>query len=218
MNEPDRSVSSRIASRLFAMKKDDSTTFTALPKANRANVSRLGYIGRTPTEKPRDADSWFTPPEYVAAARKVMGSIDLDPFSSEKANEIVGAKHIFTIENSAFENSWNLGKSFRVFMNPPYSSGLCARAVERFIEQYKARSFVEGVVLVNNATDTRWFSALAAHCSSICFTDHRISFWNADRKNVSGNTRGQAFFYFGRKLTKFRTIFLKQGFVVIPSR
>jgi len=200
------------------MLKTGRTKLHLIANKNRANVSRLGYIGRTPTIKPRDADSWFTPPEYLDSVRAVMGSIDLDPFTSRTANEIVGAKHIFTIENSAFDNDWKIDKNIRVFMNPPYSAGLCSRAVNRFIDQYESRNFIEGIVLVNNATDTRWFNALIKHCRAICFTDHRISFWNTDRKHVSGNTRGQAFFYFGKKLVRFRTTFEKHGFILVPVK
>jgi hypothetical protein len=164
------------------MQMTDRPKLLLLQGTTRANVNRLGYIGRTPTEKPRDADSWYTPPEYLDSVRMVMGAIDLDPFTSKKANEIVGARHTLTIEKSAFDYSWKLDKNVRVFMNPPYSAGLCGRAVNRFIDQYEARNFAEGIVLVNNATDTRWFCALLKHCNAICFTDHRISFWNADRK------------------------------------
>lgn len=171
-----------------------------------------------PTEKPRDADSWFTPPEYLDSARAVMGGIDLDPFTSAKANEIVAARYIFTLDQSAFENDWKLDEHLRVFMNPPYSAGLCGRAVNRFIDQYEARNFAEAIVLVNNATDTRWFNALVAHCDAVCFTDHRISFWNVDRKKVSANTRGQAFFYFGNKLAEFTQAFEKHGFVLKPAK
>lgn len=200
------------------MKKDAPTPAHDAPADSRADVTRLGYIGRTPTHKPRDADSWFTPPEYIESVRQVMGGIDLDPFSSHKANEIVGATHVLTIERSAFDTPWEFGSGVRVFMNPPYSQGLCRRAVERFIEQYEAKRFVEAIVLVNNATDTRWFKALVAHCDAVCFTSHRISFWNADRKRMSANTRGQAFFYFGRKQATFRREFDKHGFVLQPAR
>lgn len=201
------------------MAKSVPPKIVVLPGSNRANAARLGYVGRKPaSEKPRDADSWFTPPEYLDSVRLVMGGIDLDPFNSKVANEIVGAKHIFTLEKSAFDHSWKVGKNVRVFMNPPYSAGLCGRAINRFIDQYEAKAFAEGIVLVNNATDTRWFNALVKHCDAICFTDHRISFWNADRKNVSGNTRGQAFFYFGKHVSKFKQIFEKHGFVVAPLK
>jgi hypothetical protein len=185
---------------------------------SKANPSRLGYIGRAPTEKVRDPDSWFTPPEYLDSVRLVMGGIDLDPFTSETANEIVRATHIFTLEKSAFDFSWKVTHAPRVFMNPPYSAGLCGRAVNRFIDQYAAGNFAEGIVLVNNATDTRWFNALVKYCDAICFTDHRISFWNADRKNISGNTRGQAFFYFGKNSAVFEKLFTKFGFILFPKK
>jgi phage N-6-adenine-methyltransferase len=187
----------------------------------KANKNKLAYIGAKPglaSSGKRDSDSWFTPPEYIDSVRTVLGNIDLDPFSSQRANEIVAATKIFTIDNSAFENDWNIVDNAKVFMNPPYSAGLCGRSVNRFVDQYEAKHFMEGIVLANNATDTRWFSALVNHCTAICFTNHRISFWNADRKNVSGNTRGQAFFYFGKRKSKFKKIFEKHGFVVIPAK
>jgi hypothetical protein len=188
---------------------------------SKANTNKLAYIGAKPgptPDKKRDSDSWFTPPEYIDSVRTVLDTIDLDPFSSEVANETVGATRIFTVDNCAFENDWKIGENIRVFMNPPYSAGMCARSVNRFINQYEAKHFVEGIVLANNATDTRWFSALVNHCAAICFTNHRISFWNADRKNISGNTRGQAFFYFGKGRMKFKKIFEKHGFVMIPAK
>lgn len=187
------------------------------PSENRADANKLAYIGRNPKQERRDPDSWFTPAEYLDSVRAVMGGIDLDPFSSEQANKTVGAAHIMTIDKSAFENEWNVVDKCRVFMNPPYSVGMCSRAVGRFIQQYEMKNFSQGIVLVNNATDTRWFNLLVSRCSAICFTDHRISFWNSDGKNVSGNTRGQAFFYFGRKKAAFRKLFRRHGFILMPA-
>jgi phage N-6-adenine-methyltransferase len=205
------------------MAKPKETNLVQLSPANRANAARLGYIGRAPTHRPRDADSWFTPDTYLDSVRAVFGGkIDLDPFSSKKANEIVKAKRFFSIEKSAFDHDWSdkkhKGQGQTVFMNPPYSAGLCARAVNRFVDQFLTKHFEEGVVLVNNATDTRWFNQLVKNCTAICFTDHRISFWNADHKNVSGNTRGQAFFYFGENPDTFTNVFSSHGFVVKPVK
>jgi phage N-6-adenine-methyltransferase len=187
-------------------------------KIVKADIQRLGYIGRSPAQEPRDPDSWFTPPEYLDAVRAVLGGIDLDPFTSADANIAVGATHIFTPEKSAFDHDWRVCDRPRVFMNPPYAAGMIGRAVNRFLNQYDIRRFDEGIVLVNNATDTRWFEALATTCHAICFTDHRISFWSNDGKSASGNTRGQAFFYFGPDVAAFARVFGRHGFIVTPYR
>lgn len=186
----------------------------------KADPNQMAYIGRKPqvlgASKVRDSDSWYTPQLYLDAVHAVLGGVDLDPFSSEKANVLVRAQTIFTQANCAFVQSWRVVDEARVFMNPPYSKGLCGRAVAKFIEQYRLGAFVEAIVLVNNATDTRWFQLLVQHCAAMCFTHHRISFWNEDGKPVSGNTRGQAFFYFGQQHNAFAKHFAKFGFVVFP--
>ena len=61
----------------------------------------------------------YTPPEVVKAARRVMGKIDLDPFSCRLANEVVKAERYF--HKRALSKPWcNLdGSPARVFCNPP---------------------------------------------------------------------------------------------------
>lgn len=180
-----------------------------------ATVHHLAYIGRKPGALTRDSDAWFTPPLYIASVKQALGHIDLDPFSSEQANQTVGAAHFFSLKHSAFEHDWDVHPNCRVFMNPPYSAGLCSRAISRFLQQWECGHFTEGIVLVNNATDTKWFKALAEKSNALCFTHHRISFWNADRKNISGNTRGQVFAYFGQNRERFKTVFQQHGLVMV---
>lgn len=57
----------------------------------------------------------YTPLHLVEAARRTLGSIDLDPASCSKANETVGAALFFSKEDDGFTRYW----SGRVFVNPP---------------------------------------------------------------------------------------------------
>lgn len=194
---------------------------------NRASAKRLGYVGKVPGAE-RDSNAWFTPTKYIDASRAALGgTIHLDPFSSKEANVVVKAEQFFTEEDDAFEQDWSLnkagaktpeGKPRSVFMNPPYSGALCSRAVGMFIDEFEKGSFSTGVFLVNNGTETKWFQRAFGVATAVCFTNHRISFWNADGKAMSGNTRGQAFFYFGTDPAKFLEAFKEIGAVfTLPS-
>jgi len=179
-----------------------------------ALAKRLGYIGKVPGTQTRASDDWYTPPEYLDAVRAVLNQIDLDPFSSNTANQVVKAQKIFSLEHSAFEHEWSVTPHTRVFMNPPYSAQLIGRATQRFLQQWQQKKITEGIVLVNNATDTRWFQSLAQEAAMLCFTNHRISFWNSDGKKISGNTRGQVFLYFGEHPEVFRQVFSTFGIIL----
>jgi phage N-6-adenine-methyltransferase len=182
---------------------------------NKAKAKNLGYIGSIPSAAPRDSDSWFTPSIYLDAAREALGcrDFDFDPFSSAEANQMVRAKRYFTIADDAFTTEWPKCKN--LWINPPYGQGVCGKAIQRICDQYKKGRFESAVVLVNNATDTKWFHQLASIASHMVFTDHRISFWNADGKHQSGNTRGQCFLVIGpQTVSQTRLTLGRYGLVV----
>lgn len=183
---------------------------------NKADINKLAYIGAKPkasTEAPRDSSSWFTPSLYTELAKEVMGEIDLDPFSSEEANKHVKAKRFFTIKDDAFKQEWFQDQG-RVFMNPPYTRQVIDAAAEIFLSHWMQEKITQGIVLVNNATETRWFQALLKESAAICMPDRRIAFENFDGKHVSGNTRGQVFLYFGHKPERFSEVFARVGCVL----
>jgi len=161
-----------------------------------ADRNKLAYIGSKPGGE-RDSDAWFTPKKYLSLVREALGgTIGLDPFSSDAAQATVKAEHYFTVSDNALTTTWPVVST--VFMNPPYSKGMCALAVQAFTTAFDQGKFRRGIVLVNNATDTTWWAALTGHpgCVALCLTHGRIGFENADGKTISSNTRGQAFVLF----------------------
>lgn len=51
-------------------------------------------------------NEWYTPPEFVEAARSVLGKIDFDPASSAAANETVRAEAYMTADDDALTQPW----------------------------------------------------------------------------------------------------------------
>lgn len=184
----------------------------------KADINKLAYIGSKPGtgKNTRDSDSWFTPSMYTDMAREVMGEIDLDPFSSESANKHIQAKRYFDIHSDAFKQKWFQDQG-RVFMNPPYGRKIIDASIDLFLTNLSNESIAQAIVLVNNATETRWFHSLLKSSDAICFPDRRIAFEKDDGKHVSGNTRGQVFLYFGYKLPKFEEVFGKIGAILVPT-
>lgn len=166
--------------------------------AQTANVHTLSYVGSLKGQSARDSDSWFTPSEYVEAARYALDGIDLDPYSSDDANRVVKADHIFTREDPApAGHLWP--RVLTCWMNPPYSRFILPDACTQFVTALKHDRISRGIVLVNNATETRAVQLLMRHATAVCFPENRIGFTNADGKRTTRNTRGQVFFYFGNK-------------------
>lgn len=62
------------------------------------------------------SDTWQTPDNIIARVRTVLGTIDLDPASSESANRRIGASAIITREQDALNTEWPAGS---VYLNPP---------------------------------------------------------------------------------------------------
>ena len=153
-------------------------------------------------------NEWYTPEEYIIAARQVLGRIDLDPATSEIANRVVQADEYFTVDDNGLDQHWT-GK---VWMNPPYSSDLVWRFAEKLCAHYEGSDVTEAIVLVNNATETAWFQRMAQIASCICFPRTRVKFWKPDGE-TGAPLQGQAILYFGTKKHGFISAFRLFGFV-----
>lgn len=151
-------------------------------------------------------NEWYTPKKYIEAAKAVMDRITLDPASSDIANKVVKADIYYTAEQDGLAHPWN-GK---VWLNPPYSSTLLPRFIDKLIEHIRAGDINEAIVLVNNATETTWFSKLTDIATAIIFPKGRIRYYMPGRK-TGVPLQGQAFIYYGSQAELFLEVFQKFG-------
>jgi ParB family chromosome partitioning protein len=157
-------------------------------------------------------NEWYTPPEYLDAAREVLGEIDLDPASSEIAQETVQARKYHTAEDNGLEQEWK----GTIWLNPPYAEPLIHQFIDKLLSELKAGNVTEAILLTNNATDTAWFHKAEAPARSICFTRGRINFETLDGDKGSP-LQGQAFFYYGENPERFDAYFREFGFIRWPG-
>ena len=145
-------------------------------------------------------NEWYTPAEYIEAARKAMGSIDTDPARNDIANKVVKAEKYYTIETNGLAHDW----TGNVWMNPPYSSDLISKFVEKLKEQ--RANYNQAIILVNNATETQWFYEIVKIASAVCFPKSRVKFYMPDGK-TGAPLQGQAVLYVGDNYEKFISAF-----------
>jgi phage N-6-adenine-methyltransferase len=148
-------------------------------------------------------NEWYTPPEYIAAAVEVMGRIDLDPASSERANKIVAASKFYTAEDDGLTKFW----AGKVWMNPPYSTEYVRHFANKYAEHVKNGDISEGIVLVNNATETNWFNELINVSSAVVFPTGRIKFIDKNNNAAGAPLQGQTVIYAGKNIQKFLEVF-----------
>lgn len=182
----------------------------SLPK--RPTIEELSKAVEAVKSRPHVANNsgdneWYTPEEYVEAARKVLGKINLDPASNSIANEVVKAEVFYAAADDGLAQDWK----GNVWMNPPYESGLVGQFVEKLCEHYEAGDVPAAIVLVNNATETKWFQMLAGKARAVCFPKGRVKFWHPNKANAAP-LQGQALLFFGGNSAAFVRTFCSFGF------
>lgn len=156
-----------------------------------------------------DSYEWYTPQEYIDAARLVMGTIDLDPASCQEAQRVVRAKKFYSKEDDGLVQKWH----GCIYLNPPY----CMPDVEKFIEKtvlaFDSSEIQQAIVLTNNSTDAGWFHKILNRAGIACFTRGRVKYWGPNT-SAGGARQGQVFFYLGKNVSGFVKYFSQFGAIV----
>jgi phage N-6-adenine-methyltransferase len=182
----------------------EAKVIAALPPEERAEAINKPHVANNGGD-----NEWYTPREYIEAARLTMGSIDTDPASSETANAVVKATVFFSAQDDGLSKTW----PGNVWMNPPYAQPLITQFCDKLVAEVESGQTNQAIILVNNATETGWFQRLASVSAAICFPKGRIRFWAPDK--LSAPLQGQAVLYIGKNPDTFKAHFGGFGFVVM---
>lgn len=196
-------------------KLNDPDKFETAYEAACARYAKiLEFEGAGPAQSHNSGENeWYTPAEFVEAAREALGDIDLDPASSDAANEVVKAGQIFTADDDGLAQQWDGA----VWMNPPYAQPLIGQFCEKLVDSVRAGNVPSAIVLVNNATETQWFRSLADIASAVCFPTGRVRFWSQSKASAAP-LQGQALIYIGDDPSAFMRAFESFGWVMVSPK
>lgn len=180
---------------------------------------------------------FYSPAELVEAARKTMGSIDLDPASSAVANNTVKAKQYCTEQDDGLSKTWY----GNVWMNHPWGAkeNACKKNckkkrckkrgyhllkdfpgnfawVNRLVNSYRNYTIDQACCITYASTSENWFKLLKQY--PMCLLDGRTSFYNAEGELLEQNTKGCAVTYLGPSIDLFADNFSPFGDVMIPYK
>lgn len=155
-------------------------------------------------------NEWYTPPQYLEAARLTLGTIDIDPASNATAQNNVNAKTYFAKEDNGLEQKWK----GNVWLNPPYSNPEIRQFCEKLIHEIEIGNTKSAIILVNNATETQWGQLLLKNCDAVCFPSSRIKYHDFNNQPRMTPLQGQMFIYFGAQSEIFRANFQQFGTVL----
>lgn len=96
----------------------------------------------------------------------------------------------------------------------PYSSNLISKFIDKLSHEHSVGNAKQSIVLVNNATETKWAKELMRHSTAICFVDKRIKFLDETGTPKNQPLQGQMIVYRGGNLTGFKLNFDSLGTVL----
>ena len=143
------------------------------------------------------SNEWYTPLHIIEAARRVLGTIDLDPASNEVAQQYIKATTFYTGDPvDGLTVKW----TGTVWLNPPFSA--TPKWVRKFI-----RSDITGILLTNSAPGYSWWEEAVDSMATVMLRK-RLHFLNGpELQDVGEAKKGQTVFYKGDNTDRFYNVF-----------
>lgn len=182
------------------------------------------------------AVEFYTIADIIEPARKVMGGIDLDPASSQLANETVRAARIYTQDEDGLTQPW----AGRVWMNHPWGAkeNKCVKTckkkrcekrgfhltkdfagnaawINKLHESYIKGEVTEALCITYASTSEDWYKTLKQYYPA-CYLDGRTPFKRPDGTLMDQNTKGCVVHYLGPNIWQFDQEFAHLGDVLVP--
>ena len=159
------------------------------------------------------SNEWSTKPCYIELVRTVLGSIDLDPATNERAQQYIQAKTSYIQEDDGFSKDWQ-AKTF--WMNPPYgkSKPKASEWILKAIAAYDASNIQAAILLVRG--DSKGMKQLEQRFPC-CSPNHRIAFIDANGQEQGNPPPGYRFFYLGPDKATFKRVFSAIGNITVPA-
>ena len=151
---------------------------------------------------------YITPAFIIEAARRTMGSIDLDPASNHIANETVKAKTYYS--DFALTSVWY----GNVWMNHPFDRHQNAWWIDKLVSSYTHGDVSQACCITFASTSERWFQPLLRFPQ--CYLSPRTNYIRLDGTPVKGVTKGSVVTYLGNRFHSFAKEFDSLGNVVLP--
>lgn len=147
----------------------------------------------------------YTPPAIIEAARTAMGSIDLDPASSKKANQTVKAGRIFTLNEDGLKQSW----WGNVWLNHPFGRNLNQAWMKKLADEFVEGRTKQACCITYACTSESWFQPLMNKPQ--CYLSPRTNYLLPDGTVKKGVTKGSVVTYFGQFEDRFAKAFCNLG-------
>jgi hypothetical protein len=159
-------------------------------------------------DKVGDGD-FYSPPDLLSAARKALGSIDLDPASCRVANREVQAKRYYSWHEDGLTQAW-FG---RMWINPPFPWEAWA---EKFVHEWDAGNIEAAVILcTTRVTTAKYFHDMVSRASAMLKMRGRVQFWGP---KAGAPDEGHELYFYGRDVAAFSREFLPFGRIFVPRQ